>query len=127
MGNSIIQFLKAPHFPDDEEKTRQARALNALHLNMGCAMLILGTLGVLFFFHEKLVSSAVMGTGFVTVVLGMFLSRRGHVLASSVLLLIVLWGLTILMTMFSGGRNTLIPLLFRYEASAPPKSPAKCS
>lgn len=35
MGNSIIQFLKAPHFPEDEEKTRQARALNTLHLNMG--------------------------------------------------------------------------------------------
>ena len=112
MRYRFLQFLKAPQFLDDEEKTRQARALNALHLNMGSAMLILGTSGLLFFFHEKLISGSIMGIGLVVVIAGMFLSRRGHVRASGILILVVLWSLTILMTLFSGGMQSFDILFF---------------
>ncbi|MFT3891343.1 MAG: ATP-binding protein [Anaerolineales bacterium] len=112
MKNRITQFLKAPHFLDDAEKTRQAHALNALHLNMGGAILILGVLGVLFFFDEKLVSSVVMGLGLMTVIAGMFLSRRGSVRIGSILTLFILWCLTIVMTVFSGGMQSLDTIFF---------------
>ena len=42
MWYQLVSLLKAPVFPDDEEKTRHARALNALHVNMGGGLLILG-------------------------------------------------------------------------------------
>ena len=53
MWNKIVDFFKAPVFLNDEEKTIRARALHALHINMGGALTILGTLGVLFIFPEK--------------------------------------------------------------------------
>ena len=42
MWDQLVSLLKAPVFPDDKEKTRHARALNALHVNMGGGSLILG-------------------------------------------------------------------------------------
>ncbi len=76
MWQKILDLLNAPSFPDDEEKPRRARALNALHLNMGGAMLGLGILGVLFFFPEKILSSIILGLGTLVTLIGMVLNRE---------------------------------------------------
>jgi PAS domain S-box-containing protein len=79
---------------------------------MGSAMLVLGVLGIAFFFPEKLVTSAFLLAGLLIVVLGMFLNRSGYVLQSGLVLLVFLWGLTILVTMLSGGIQSLDILFF---------------
>ena len=50
MKYPIFEIFKAPIFTADEEKTRRARILTVLQLNMGATILILGTLGVMFLF-----------------------------------------------------------------------------
>jgi PAS domain S-box-containing protein len=112
MWKKIVDFLKAPVFPDDEEKTRRARALNALHLNMGGAMLVLGALGVLFFFVERIVTSMILGVGILITVVGILLNRRGQVRASGILMIVFLWGMTVLMATLSGGIRSLDVLFF---------------
>lgn len=112
MLKPIVDFLKAPIFPNDEEKTRRARALNTLHLNMGGAMLVLGALGVLFFFVEKIITSAILGVGILVVIVGMILNHRGQVKASGIFMIAFLWGMTVLMTMLSGGMRSLDILFF---------------
>ena len=112
MWKTVIQFLKAPVFQDDEVKTRQARALNALHLNMGSAMIVLGALGILFFFHEKIVTSSILVVGILTVAFGMFLNRRGKVLEGGITTLIFLWCITVFMTVLSGGIQSIDILFF---------------
>jgi hypothetical protein len=75
MWQKILDLLKAPAFPDDEENKRCAHALNALHLNMGGAMFGLGILGVMFFFLEKILSSIILGLGILVTLIGMTLNR----------------------------------------------------
>jgi len=112
MWNKIVEFLKAPVFPGDEEKTRRASALNALHLNMGAGMLLLGVLGLLFFFAEKTMTSIILSAGFLVVIIGMFLNRRGQVKASGIFMIVFLWSLTVLMALLSGGMRSLDILFF---------------
>jgi hypothetical protein len=112
MWHRLVKVLKAPIFSNDEEKTRRARALNAIHLNMGAALVVLGTLGTLFVFSEKLVTSAMLLTGVLITVIGMVLNRRGYVKISGVVLLATLWGMTILMSSLSGGVRSLDIIFF---------------
>jgi PAS domain S-box-containing protein len=112
MWEMIIRFFKTPTFPDDEEKTRKARTLNALHLNIGSAVLFLGGIGVTFFFQEKQVTSTILVAAFIFIVISMVLNRRGHVLASGLTLLTFLWGMTVLATMLSGGMQSMDILFF---------------
>lgn len=112
MRNRILDILGAPVFPEDEEKTRRARVLNALQVNMGTAVLVLGTLGVVFLFAEKLISSFILIIGFVTIVVGMVLNRRGQVMAGGILLLGTLWSLTVFMAAISGGMRSLDIIFF---------------
>ena len=107
MWNKIVNFFKVPVFLDDEEKTLHARALHALHINMGGAVAILGTLGELFFFTEKRVTSLILVITFFIVIAGMMLNRRGYVKADGILMLILLWGMTAFMTSLSGGIRSL--------------------
>ena len=58
MWSKLIEFSKAPVFPEDEEKTRRARILNALYINLFVVLGILGGSGVVFVFKEKLITSA---------------------------------------------------------------------
>jgi len=112
MWHTFVELLKAPVFPGNEEKTRQARALNALHINMGGAVLILGFVGVLFVFREKQITALILLVAFLIIAVGMILNRRGYVKVSGVLMLASLWGLTILMTSISGGIRSLDILFF---------------
>ena len=112
MWNSFVKLLKPPVFPGDEEKTRRARALNALHLNMVFALLALGSVGILFLFAEKLITSFVLLSGFLITVIGMILNRRGYVKVSGLLIVGFLWSSTILMLTLSGGIRSLDILFF---------------
>ena len=112
MWSSIINFLKAPVFPDDEEKSRRARAMASLYLNMGAAILILGSVGILFVFAEKLITTIILSAGFFVIVSGMYLNHRGRVQESAVLLLVALWVMTIVMTVLSGGIRSLDIIFF---------------
>jgi len=112
MWHTFVELLKAPVFSGNEEKTRQARALNALHINMGGAVLILGFVGVLFVFREKQITALILLVAALLIAVGMILNRRGYVKVSGVLMLASLWGLTILMTSISGGIRSLDILFF---------------
>ena len=63
MWSKLVDLLKAPLFPDDEEKTRRARALNSLHLNMSAALLAVGFMGVVFVFAEQLITTLIIMSG----------------------------------------------------------------
>jgi len=96
----------------DEEKTQKAHALNALHLNIGGALVFLGIIGLLFFFEEKIITSLLLLIGVGAVIVGMILSRRGEVVAGGAVLLIFIWLLTIVMALVSGGIRSLDILFF---------------
>lgn len=112
MWNRIREFISAPIFRDDEDKTRRARVLNALHLNMGISLLILGTIGVFFLFEEKSITFMIFLTGIFSVGIGMALNRQGYVRESGLLMLAVLWSSTLLMMTVSGGMRSLDIIFF---------------
>ena len=112
MTYQMIDFFKAPIFAANEEKTRRARILTVLQLNMGAAILILGTLGVTFLFAEKLISSLILMTALLAVFISMVLNRNGLVDASGIVLLVVLWSLTVFMAVLSGGMRSLDIMFF---------------
>jgi|GEM_PF-1510566 len=112
MTKSILNIFGAPIFPEDEEKTRRTRVLNALQLNMGAAVLILGALGVEFLFVEKLIVSFILVVGLVSIVIGMVLNRRGHTRAGGILLIVTLWSLTVYLIFISGGMRSLNIIFF---------------
>ncbi|MBN8579714.1 MAG: GAF domain-containing protein [Anaerolineae bacterium] len=112
MRAHIINFFTAPTFPDDEEKTRRARALNALHLYILGGILLIGGLAVLFFFNEKFFSSIFMLAGLATTSLSMVLNRRGQVQSAGIILLLSFWILTVLMISLSSGIRSLDIMFF---------------
>ena len=112
MKYQIFEIFKAPIFIADEEKTRRARILTVLQLNMGAAILILGTLGVMFLFAEKLISSFILIIALLAVFISMVLNRSGRIDASGILLLGILWTLTIFMSVLSGGMRSLDIIFF---------------
>lgn len=112
MKNWIVNLLSAPVFPEEAEKTRRARTLNVLYLNIGAALLVAGILGIPFIFEEKFVISIILVTSLALVVIGMALNRRGHVKASGLLILAPLWFITTIMACISGGIRSFDILLF---------------
>ena len=97
MWKNIVNFFKAPVFLDDEEKTLRARVIHFLLINMGGVVAILGTLGILFVFAEKRVTSLILVITFLLVITEMAINRRGYVKASGILILSGLWGVTVLL------------------------------
>ena len=112
MWNKTVNFFKAPVFPNDEDKTLHARALHALLLNMGGAVTVLGTLGVLFVFKEKRVTSLILIIALLIIIAGMIMNQRGYVKASGILVLSLLWCMTVFMTSLSGGIHSLDIIFF---------------
>ena len=112
MSSRFLAFFKPPLFPEDEEKARRARALNALQLNIGAAILLLGGLGVLFFFSEKLITTAILIAGLLTTISGILLNRRGLVTAAGFVMLTFIYILTVLMAIVSSGIQSLDVMFF---------------
>ena len=112
MWNKTINFFRAPIFLDDEEKTLHARVIHVLLINMGGVVVILGTLGVLFVFAEKRITSLILVITFLLVITEMIMNRRGYVNASGILILSGLWGVTVLLIVVSGGIRSLDIIFF---------------
>ena len=112
MLNPFLEFIKAPEFPGDEEKTRQARALNALHLNIGGAIIVLGSAGVLFFFPEKFFSSLILIIAVLVTGVGMIQNRRGQVKLAAISGLAFFWCFTVFMVVISSGIQSLDIMFF---------------
>ena len=112
MLTNFHAFFKAPVFPEDEEKTRHARALNALQLNLGFAILVFGGIGLIFFFEEKVITSIVLATGLLVAISGMALNHRGWVRASGLVMLFSLWVITVTLSVFSSGIQSLHIIFF---------------
>lgn len=106
MWSRFLLFLKAPVFPD-EEKTRHAQILNALHINLALTILILGGMGTVLVFPEKLLSLVVVLAGVGLTVCSMVLSRRGRVQTAALIMLVAMWGLTAGVMVISGGMHSL--------------------
>ncbi len=92
MLNQVRTFLRAPTFPDDEDKTRKARYANAIALTF-LAITIVYEVGIRAFLGYKFVSPVdLMIFGLtVTCVVGLVMLRRGYVYAASVLLVVLIW------------------------------------
>jgi len=112
MKDRILGYFKSPIFAENEEKTRRARVLNILQLNMGAAILIFSPIGLAFFFTETALTSFIMLIGFLSIVISMILNRRGQMAASGILMLGTLWSLTVFMLTFSGGMRSLDIIFF---------------
>jgi len=112
MLKKMVDFFKPPVFPDDEEKTRHARALNALQLNLGFAILVFGGVGLMFFFAEKIITSVVLATGLLVSISAMILNHRGWVKTSGLVMLFFLWVVTMALTVLSAGMQSLHIIFF---------------
>lgn len=112
MLHGFFKFFSAPVFPEDEEKTRRARALNALHIHMSSALLILGGVGVLFFFKEKEITSMILIAALLITIFGVSLNRRGMVQTAGTLMLGSLWLFTVFISAISSGIQSLDIMFF---------------
>ncbi|MGC9395562.1 MAG: GAF domain-containing protein [Anaerolineae bacterium] len=90
MWNKIKQFLAAPVFADDEEKTRVAALLNPLLISL-FVVDILGALATIFVFAQKLGSGIAVVLIFVIAVVAKVLMQLGYVRASGLVFIIGTW------------------------------------
>ena len=101
----IKQFLTAPVFEGDEDKTRTASLLNGILLVLLAAVLI-GGIASLFTYANRVPVVLVTGIGVLLGLGVLWLVRRGRVQLASALLSSVLWVITTLAALFSGGVRT---------------------
>ena len=109
-SNTILHFWEPPQF-DHEETQRIAKVIYGLSLSIGIASLI-GFMGVVFAFEEKLISSIALGILFATGVTAYILSKYGYIRVASIILLTTLWLTTIGIVTVSGGMRSLDILFF---------------
>jgi PAS domain S-box-containing protein len=112
MQKSLNDFFKAPVFSDNEEKTRRAKVLHVMQINAGAALILLGGIGILFVFSQKVIASIIVGVAVLTIAASMVLNRRGYIKAGIALVLAVMWLLTVVITSLSGGIHSLGVLFF---------------
>lgn len=112
MQKSLNDFFKAPVFSGNEEKTRRAKVLHVLQINIGMALILLGGIGILFVFAQKSITSLIVGVSVLTIVASMVLNRRGYIRAAIFLVLAVMWLITVVIISLSGGIQSLGILFF---------------
>ena len=112
MLHKMSAFFQAPVFKGNEEKTRRARALNALQMYMGGAVLVFGFIGVVFIFEEKVISSITILIGLLITVFEIYLNRQGRVTLSSIILLVTLWMTGVFLMIMSGGIQSQHIMIF---------------
>ncbi len=104
MWKKIKQFLAAPVFAADEEKTRVASLLTPLIWSLFVAD-ALGVLATIFVFAEKLGSGVAVALLFVIAIAAKLLMQRGYVRAAG-LLLIIGTGLPIIAIFLLSGQRS---------------------
>lgn len=102
MVKRIRQFLAPPVFGEDEEKNRAASLANTILLAL-IGLITLASLVVV----VTLQVYAIIGVVYVSMVLPLFVAlwvlRRGHVRAASLIIILTLWVVLLVMAFFIGG------------------------
>ena len=107
---TFSNMLEPPQF-QDEEKQRVAAVIRGFVINIGIAVAI-GTAGVLFIFEEKTISAIALSALFIAGLVTQALSKRGHIHASSIVLLTTLWMITLALVSVSDGMRSLDIIFF---------------
>ncbi|MBN1440409.1 MAG: GAF domain-containing protein [Anaerolineales bacterium] len=108
----IKQFFTPPVFPEDEDKTRQARFLHTLLAGTLLVTAAGGAVAVPFIYAEKTINSLLILSGFGIVCLSYWWMRLGRVRAASALLLFGTWPLFVFVALFGGGIQSAVVVFF---------------
>ena len=95
----------------DKETQRIAMVIYGVSISIGIATLI-GFMGVIFVFDEKMVSSIALTIFFIVGLSALILSKRGLVRIASIILLTTLWLVTCSVVAVSGGMRSLDTMFF---------------
>ncbi|MFP4345443.1 MAG: GAF domain-containing protein [Anaerolineales bacterium] len=105
--NRVRDFLSAPVFAQDEDKTRTARSLNPLLLGL-FILVLLGAVATVFVFAAKLASGIGVLVLFLVVVLAKLLLERGRVREASWIFLVSTWLVSNAIVILGADPNPLI-------------------
>lgn len=104
-------WLEAPYSQDEEEKNRSENILMLFLLHLYAAV-ILGALGVIFIFARKLESGLIISLCLVAIVGLHVLLKRGFVIESARLTVVIFWLVFTSVIWFSGGLRSSIVSLY---------------
>jgi len=104
---AIKSFLRHPTFPADREKTRQARVLYALGLNLLAVLSFALFIGVPFIYVEKLISGAATIIAMLVCIVTLFLTQQGQIKTAGFLVTSALWVLATFLAWISGGIQSM--------------------
>ena len=104
---AIKSFLEPPIFPSDREKTRQAKVLYTLALNILAVLSFALFVAVPFIYVEKLFSSTAIIIAMLVCIITLVLTRQGRIRTASILVTSVLWALSTGLVWISGGINSM--------------------
>lgn len=108
---SFLRVFAAEKFPENDEKTLQARILNAVTLNLFLLLLVAMVVGNLLAFKEKTVTNLALTTILILCLTSNYLGRIKRVAAGGILLLVSLWAIITALVVVSGGMRSM-DLLF---------------
>ncbi len=108
----VKMFLTPPEYPEDEEKTRQARLLHALLA--GSILLLLAGLfiAVPLWFAEKRINTFLLGAALAVVCLAYGIMRGGRVRLAGVLFTYGLWAVMTLVVFLAGGVLSVVTTFY---------------
>jgi PAS domain S-box-containing protein len=105
-------FLTPPEYPEDEEKTRQARLLHAL-LAGSILLLVAGIfVAVPLWFAEKRINTFLLGAALAVVCLAYGIMRGGRVRLAGVLFTYGLWAVLTLVVFLAGGLLSVVTTFY---------------
>jgi GAF domain-containing protein len=92
MLNQVRTFLRAPIFPDDEDKTRKARYAHAIALAfLGIAVIYEAGIRIFLSYTEVSPVDLMIFGLIMTCAVSLMMLRQGHVYAASMLLVVLIW------------------------------------
>lgn len=106
-----MNLLTAPVFPNDEQKTRIARALHSLLIGVSVAQVLL-LVANLILAERKFAGSALILSGMAVNLLAWWITRRGRVQLACVLFLSIQWLIIAIFVLLSNGPVTIAACLF---------------
>jgi PAS domain S-box-containing protein len=112
IARTVRLFFTPPVFPEDEEKTRQARLLHALLVGALLLLSFGGAAVVAFFYVEKFLNSILIAIVFAVMCLAYWMMRAGRVRPASYLFLYGLWPVFTVIVLFSGGMPNVVAAFF---------------
>jgi signal transduction histidine kinase len=109
MLTRLRSVLAAPTFPDDDEKSRQARVLNTLLLSGMLVVAFRGLAAIPFVFRAKLYNTIAIVVILAIMGLAYWLMHMGRVRLASALFTFSIWPIVTLFVLFGGGvRSALV-------------------